>query len=439
MALKLEEPKNKNYAANIVRVRHLVDLEGLDNLKAAPLLGYQALVSKDTPLDELMVLFTAESQLSLEYASKNNLHRHADLNENEGESGYLEDNRRVKALKLRGHRSDALLMPLSSLAYTGAKLDELQEGDIFDVLNGHEVVKKYYVKEPGTNRKVDKNAVKKFRRVDERFLPLHFDTENYWRNAHAIPADADVVVTQKLHGTSIRIGNTIVKRQLKWYERLAAKLGVKVAETEFAHVYGSRKVIKDPNNPDQQHFYVSDIWTEFGKRLDDLIPESFIVYGELIGWTSDGQPIQKNYTYNVPQGEQELYIYRVAVVTNGGLLVDLAWDQVKHFAEDRGLKTVPELWRGKHEDFHADDWMDFRYADFDTPASGYPQGKPVYVESPVPLSDKKTVDEGVAIRTDIGRAPYILKAKSPIFLQHETKLLDKGEIDVETEGSEEDA
>lgn len=434
--MKLEEPKNANYAANIVRVRNTVALDGLDNLVGIPLLGYQALASKDTPLDELAVLFTAESQLSLEYASKNNLHRHADLNEDEGESGYLEDSRRVKAIKLRGHRSDALLMPLSSLAYTGAKLDELQEGDIFDVLNGHEIVKKYFVKEPGTNRKVDKNAVKKFRRVDEKFLPEHYDTDNYWRNAQAIPGEAEVVITQKLHGTSIRIGNTIVQRQLKWHERLAKKLGVNVAETEFAHVYGSRKVIKDPNNPDQQHFYVSDIWTEYGKRLDDLIPENFVVYGELVGWTSDGAPIQKNYTYDVPQGEQELYIYRVAVVTNGGLLIDLPWDQVKHFAADRGLKTVPELWRGKHGDFQADDWMDFRYADFDTPASGYPRGKPVYIESPVPLSDKKTVDEGVVVRTDIGRAPYLLKAKSPIFLAHETKLLDQEVVDIETEGSE---
>jgi hypothetical protein len=31
--------------------------------------------------------------------------------------------------------------------------------------------------------------------------------------------------------------------------------------------------------------------------------------------------------------------------------------------------------------------------------------------------------------------PYILKAKSPVFLQHETKLLDKGQVDMETEGS----
>ena len=270
---------------------------------------------------------------------------------------------------------------------------------------------------------------RKFRRVDEKFLPEHFDTENYWRNAHAIPADAPVVVTQKLHGTSIRLGRTIVKRQLTWLERLAQKLGVKVATTEFDNVYGSRKVIKDANDPNQNHFYGSDLWSEAGKRYDELIPDNFIVYGEVIGYTFDGAPLQKNYTYNLQPGENELYIYRVAIVTNGGLLVDLSWDQVAHFAEDRGLKTVPELWRGKHEDFTAEDWIDIRYAE-----------APDINDFAVPLSTKKTVDEGVCVRTDIGRAPYILKAKSPIFLNHESKMLDEEALDMEAEGgSTEDA
>ena len=106
------------------------------------------------------MLFTAESQLSLEFASKNNLHRHGDLNEDESESGYLEDSRRVKAIKLRGHQSNALFLPFQALEYTGVTLNDLNEGDTFDKLNGHDIVKKYMLKEPGTNRKVDKNAVK---------------------------------------------------------------------------------------------------------------------------------------------------------------------------------------------------------------------------------------------------------------------------------------
>ena len=47
-------------------------------------------------------VFPAEVQLSGEYARFNNLHRHGNLNADQGQAGYLEDNRRVRALKFRG-------------------------------------------------------------------------------------------------------------------------------------------------------------------------------------------------------------------------------------------------------------------------------------------------------------------------------------------------
>lgn len=49
--------------------------------------------------------------------------------------------------------------------------------------------------------------------------------------------------------------------------------------------------------------------------------------------------------------------------------------------------------------------------------------------------NKKLVDEGVCVRAD-GLTPIILKAKSPIFLAHETKLLDQEVLDIETDQSE---
>lgn len=49
----------------------------------------------------------------------------------------------------------------------------------------------------------------------------------------------------------------------------------------------------------------------------------------------------------------------------------------------------------------------------------------------LPLSgSKKLVDEGVCIRAE-SQVPCILKAKSPIFLQFETKMLDKEADDLE--------
>lgn len=416
MSLTLNQPENDNYAAVVTRIKTINTLENCDNVVGVPLFGFQAIVSKDTKVGDIGIVFPAESQLSEEFAAENNLFRHAELNKNKERAGYIEDNRRVKAMKFRGHRSDCLFMPLSSLEYTGINVQELNEGDLFDELNGHEICKKYTVKRKTYDR-VEKNKHKAFTRVEEKFLPMHYDSENYFRNKDVIKGNQRVVVTQKLHGTSVRIGNTIVKRKLSLAEKVLKKMGVKIQETEFDYVYGSRKVIKDVNNPNQNHFYETDLWSTEGERVKDSIPENFIVYGELIGWTPNNAPIQKGYTYQVPVGTCDLYVYRVAIVTNQGKLVDLSWDQVKEFCRDMGLKAVPELWTGMHKYLDIDDFMDKNYRE-----EGY--------KNAVALDKESPCDEGVCIRTD-GIAPYILKAKSPKFFEHETKMLDQEVEDIE--------
>lgn len=416
MSITINQPENDNYAAVVTRVKSINTLENCDNVVGVPLFGFQAIVSKDTKIGDIGIVFPAETQLSEEFTSKNNLFRHSELNSDKEKAGYIEDNRRVKAMKFRGHRSDSLFLPLSALEYTGINIQELNEGDVFDEINGHEICKKYAPKRK-TSSRVEKNKHKVFTRVDEKFLPMHYDSDNYFRNQHAIKGNRRVVVTQKLHGTSVRIGNTIVKRRLSLIERGLKKLGVKIQETEFDYVYGSRKVIKDVNNPSHQHFYDVDLWSTEGERIKDSIPENFIVYGELIGWTPNNAPIQKNYTYNVPVGTCDLYIYRVAVVTNQGKLIDLSWDQVKEFCNDMGLKHVPELWVGMHKYFNVEDYMDKNYNEM-----GY--------KNAVKLSPDSPCDEGVCIRID-GIAPYILKAKSPAFFEHETKMLDAEVEDIE--------
>lgn len=444
--MKLQKPENENYAATVVRISHLNDLENCDNVKGVSVFGMQAIVPKDTEVGSLAIVFPTETQLSEEYARENNLFRHAELNADSEKTGYLEDNRRVRAMKFRGHVSNALVMPLESLSYIKDKslyntfgVVALEEGDTFDQLLGHDICKKYVVKRAGPAR-VEKNKHKVFKRVDEKMLPEHYDTENYFRNRDAIGPERDITVTQKVHGTSIRLANTIVRRKLSLVERALRKLGVRIQETEYGHVYGSKRVIKDPENDRQQHYYSSDefggdIWTINGEKYKDAIPENFVLYGELVGWTPDGAPIQKHYTYLVPDKTADLYIYRVAMITNQGMLVDLSWDQVKEFCRDRGLKTVPELWRGKHKDFNVYDFVDGVDQDgtvYDTLHRYHEEGYP----GAVALGRDSPVDEGVCIRVD-GIAPYILKAKSAKFLEHETKLSDENVVDLEEVGKEE--
>lgn len=413
---------NPNYGARIIEVKNLVDLEGLDNLKGIPIDGFNALVPKDVAVGDILVVFPAESQIEGWFLSKYNLFRHSDLNFDPNQTGYIEDNRRVRAIKLRGHHSNALAL---DAAYVGATRADV--GTLFDTVDGVLLSKKYELPLKGQpTQKGQRTST--FAKIE---FPEHIDTENYWRNADKIGADEFITVTQKIHGTSVRYGRVPVPKVLSRWQRVLRWFGADVNDTEYAFVAGSRKVIKSvvrgssaQTNDNAAHFYATDLWSEEGQKYADLIPKGVIVFGELIGWTPAGAPIQQNYTYNVPKGEAHLYIYRVVTVTPDGKVYDLPWNGVKQFAFERGLNVVPELWAGFHHDFAVDAYIDKRFAD----EYGY------FIPGLVPLSDKKTVDEGVVVRKE-GITPYVLKAKSPIFLGHESAMLDKEVVDVEAEES----
>lgn len=46
--MKLAKPENENYAATVVSIHAITPLEGSDNIVGTPLLGFQAIVGKNT-------------------------------------------------------------------------------------------------------------------------------------------------------------------------------------------------------------------------------------------------------------------------------------------------------------------------------------------------------------------------------------------------------
>ena len=408
---KAELKGNAEYAAQVIEVKTLNTYEGLDNLRGVPLNGMTALVPKDTPLGTLMLAIPAGAQLSEPFARAHNLMR--------DQGGYIEDNRRVRAIRLRGIPSNILTVPAP---------EGVAPGTLLDTLDGETICWKY---EPpvkaNTSQKSPQEGV--WKRVDTKFLPEHIDTSNWYRNEGIVPADSIFTITQKLHGTSVRLANTIVKRKLSWFERFAQRFGVTVAETEYDFVCGSRRVIKDPNNPNQNHFYAEDIYTREGMKFKDAVPRGFVVYGELIGWVGQGSPIQANFTYALPDGQCELFVYRVATVTPDGILSELTWPAVRRFCADHGLKHVPEFFtttvKGAVE-LSVDDIRDSLGLKFSVDP---PAGLDRWKDAPVQLSANSPCDEGVVIRVDTDRSslPEFYKAKSAQFLEHESSMLDIGE------------
>lgn len=400
---------NAEYAAQVIEVKHLVEYETLDNLVGLPVNGMTALVSKATKVGDLLLAIPAGAQLSEAFARSHNLMR--------DQGGYLEDNRRVRAIRLRGIPSNMLTVKAP---------EGVAVGTLFDHLDGEAICWKYEVPtKPGASRSAQAQA-KAWKRVDAKFLPEHLDTSNWYRNVDSVPEDSIFTVSQKIHGTSLRFANTIVKRKHNWIERLAIKVGLPVPETEYAFVAGSRRVIKDPESGTQNHWYESDIWTREGLKFKDSIPRGFVVYGELVGWIAAGQPIQKNYTYALPEGQSEFYVYRVATITPDGILTDLSWPAVKAFCRDRGMKHVPEFFTSADKaevEFVAGairDSIGRKFSEDD---------QDQWADTPLRLDAKSPCDEGLVIRVDNHRnmLPEFYKSKSAQFLEHESSLLDNDE------------
>lgn len=426
-----KEVTNKNYLATIVEVKNLVDV-GLNNLVGLSAFGVQALVPKTTEIGSLMVFFPAEVQLSEDYCKNNNLYRKPELNLNKEEKGYIEENRRVKAIKLGGQYSTALAMPLHSLGYIGDEYS-LKEGDKFNVLNGQEICTKYVIKinEAKERANNQRGLNKKFKKVDARMFPEHFDTENYLRNQDKVKDNEMVHVSQKLHGTSIRLSHILTNRELKWYEKLLKKLGVNVVEKEYSYVAGSRRTIKDVENENSNHFYNTDVWNHILGMYRTQIPKDIIIYGEVVGYTPDGGSIQKGYDYGQDAKTCELYVYRVATVNPDGIIVDLTFPQMKEWCKKNGFKHVPELWSGRHDSFKLvlETFQEVQYAKLNK-EHREKTGQNLYIDEPID-NNRKSPEEGVCIRVD-GLTPYILKMKNQSFLLNETLQLDTGVEDMES-------
>lgn len=418
--MKIEKPQNSNYAATVIEIKNIIPLGNCENVVGTSIFGFQAIVGKNTKVGDIGIVFPAETQLSEEFCHHNNLFRHAEKNKDQTKKGYVEDNRRVRAIKFRGNTSSCFFVSLDSLSWAASEkeISSLEIGTEFDELNGNKICSKYVVPLKEFHGTAPKE--RGFVRVEDKHMPEHMDSDNFHKWGDTIPGDKTIIVTQKIHGTSIRIGHTFAKIKPNVVERVLKALGIKIQESTHDYIYGSRKVIKDVNNPYQNHYYGSDIWTKEGEKLKGILPKNYIVYAELVGWTGE-LPIQRNYTYDVEKGNANLYVYRVAIVNEDGHITDLSWDQLTEFCRMNSLKHVPELWRGLKSEFNVNDWMDKRFVD-------------EKIANAIALSDPNTVDEGVCIRID-GLRPRILKAKCAKFFEHETALLDTGVEDLESSQS----
>jgi hypothetical protein len=420
---------SRNYTAQIVRLRNVQQLDGLDNLVGASIQGNLALITKDYPLDELYIYFPSGCVLSKDFISKNNLFREETFNIDISKKGFFEPNCRTKAVKFRGHKSTAFLCPISFLASLGVNISKLSEGDEFNEIDKIFICKKFVLQRTSDSSRSKVKGKLLDKLVDALHFKEHIDTNHLLKYIDKFDLDK-FVITIKLHGTSARVANTIVKRRLFLIDKIAKFLGAKIQDEEFGYLCGSHHVVKSLNFNEldgKNHFYNQDLWTRAGEEyFKGKLNKGECIYYELVGLTYEGKEIQKGYSYGFTKPTP--FIYRISHVNEDGVEIDLSFSQVMARANELGVQYVPFVFSGSLKDYAKKYNLN---EDLNNIEFGEDLQKRFLEQKSV--FDKKIVEEGIVLSIERYPRPHLFKLKSPSFIIHESHCQDKAIPDIEEE------
>jgi len=442
MALSIKKG-SENYCAQVIKLPAKVAVKGLDNLVQVTYQGNQCLIGKDSDPDIKYLFIPSGAVLSEKFLHENNLFRHSDKNADTSRSGFFDDSGRVKAIKFKGIISTGFIIPQESLKSitTGAGWFEPQLGDSFTDIDKASLCWKYVKPQKAgfnSGNKVSTKLVESI--VDSKHFPEHTDTGHLLKNVHNLNLEDYITVSVKLHGTSVRISNSLTHRKLSTIEKVAKFFGAKVKEYEYATLVGSRRVLKSKNFQalnGKQHYYEQDVWTQVSAHyLNGTLNESEAVYGEIIGCDYNGSAIQKGYTYGLTT--PKLYIYRITNINSQGIEVDLSWDQMEQRAKELGVEVCPAIYKGSLQDFimlHKGNALKLSSHDGTTEDIGAYLEDIFYnqlLEKPSVL-DSSVVEEGFVLRKDTYPKVSAYKIKARSFLLKESALQDAEVSDLEEE------
>lgn len=351
------------YCAYVTTLKGLRKHSNADRLQCVEVFGQNVIVDLSYKDGQKVVFFPSDGQLSEEYAKDNNLVRMKDENGN-NIGGYMDaEKRNVTAIRLRGEKSEGLVLPIESLSKY-VDVTKLKDGDQITVIGGHEICRKYIPKSSrrSNNSRKSSDKKKKDNSISYPFFEEHKDTAQLAYNMSAFKPGDTVYITRKLHGTSARTMKTIKVTKKNNVFRRFLHMKPKY-EKEVSVVTGSRRVVlKDMNSTDG---YYSD--NTFRKKYHDLLkdklPEGFEIFYEIVGYVNETTPIMGTvsnskvkdkefkkkfgdttvFSYGCKPGENEMYVYRMTATTADGTVVEIPWENIKVWCDKLGVKHVPEL------------------------------------------------------------------------------------------------
>ena len=339
----------------IVRIKEVHKHSNADRLQCTTIFGSNVIVGLDTKVGDLGVYFPVDLKLGKEFAEKNNLLRKKDENGNEI-GGYLDpEKRNIKAINLRGEKSDGLFVPIESLK-DFTDIYKLQEGDRITTLGGYTICEKYI---PRTKARQPQQKIKKLKRkkvIEHLQFQEHVDTEQLMYNLDQFKEGDYCEITLKLHGTSGRTA-LVLKDDNSFFGKIKRKLGIQ----EYDEVSGTRRVVLD--GFDGGFYGTNEFRKKYHDLLNDKLYKGITLYYEIVGYVDENTLIMPEcdnkkvkdkefekvygkttkFTYGCNPGENEMYVYRMTLTTPDDLVFEVPYETMKVCCEQIGIKVVPLL------------------------------------------------------------------------------------------------
>ena len=372
-----------SYCGYITTLKNVRPHPNADRMLLGDCFGNTVCVGLNSAEGEIGLYLPSDGQVSEEFGKQNNLLR---LYDAEGHAvpggGYLDpDKRNIKAISLRGVKSDGIFLPIACLAYTGVNLDELNVGDTVNVVNGHDICTKYIPRRnERAGRSADGNRTRKKRVPIAPLFVEHADTEQLAYNLDAFRAGDEIEITLKMHGTSQRTGFLPVfsgYRRTFW-DKLFRRDGEPIYAYDI--VTGTRRTVI---NGEEGGFYGSNAFRmPHSELFRGKLWKGETVYYEVVGYTDTGVPImatgdtpkeyvkqygkKMEFSYGCKPGhlaglikdkevvdnegivypQSDIYVYRMTMTNEDGNVVEYTPDFMRYRCEQMSVKTVPVMWKG---------------------------------------------------------------------------------------------
>jgi hypothetical protein len=289
-----------SYEATICRIKTSPHPKA-DRLQLAEAAGYSCVVGLDHKDGDLGIVFPEGGQIVHEFCMANKLYR-KDPETQEDMGGYLDENRRIRAVKLRGVESDALWLPLSAvsgwLVEYGYKCVALKEGKSYSAVGDEPLCCKYLT--PATIKAMQsKSKAVRTNCARRDALTEHYDTPKLRQATFPV---GRAIFTEKLHGTSGRTGRVHVEQELGFFARMLNLLPLVNIQRKkgWEGVTGTRRtvfdMVADPNS----------IRTQAHELIAPYLVEGEVWYYEIVGFWETGSPIMHPHTIKGAIGDSKL-------------------------------------------------------------------------------------------------------------------------------------